>query len=86
MGFLNGLVYCTLVQKDIVLWCNPIEKRSSARQRSDPTAYQLIYDDLCKLKSDLWKEVSAGKHGKPSDNNESQCLNVNTPSAGYCSK
>jgi hypothetical protein len=34
--------YCTLVQNDIVLWCNPTEKRSSASQRSDPTAYQLI--------------------------------------------
>jgi hypothetical protein len=30
------------VQKDIVLWCNPTEKRTSATQRSDSTAYQLI--------------------------------------------
>jgi hypothetical protein len=34
--------YCTLVQKAIVLWCNPTEKRSSVSQRSDPSADQLV--------------------------------------------
>src|SRR6202047_3468492 len=34
--------YCTLVQKDIVLWCNPTEKRSSASHCSDPSADQLV--------------------------------------------